>query len=207
MVVHPGRGQTPTDRQRLRTSSRRRHDRKRVYERQSNNSRRRPLLGRSQPGPCIVSPTNKSMFPCIAIFFAVAKSDARRCTCANGMLFRPYRSPNWKAHNARAASASNAIADSLPGYVLRDWACMALRTLALLAAGTRVANAPNGVRAVIRYQQRSVLSHGDANRPSPDATVVDHKSSDKIFVLAAGPACLMSRYANDLIAGAHGPVP
>ena len=123
------------------------------------------------------------------------------------MLFRPYRSPNWKAHNATAANTSNAIADFLPGYVLRDWSCMALRTLALLAIGTRVANAPDGVRAVIRYQQRSVLRHGDADGPSPDATVVDHKPGHKIFVLAAGPARLMSRYADDFISGAYRSVP
>src|SRR5579862_4833651 len=97
--------------------------------------------------------------------------------------------------------------DFLFECVLRNRAGMVLPLLALLAVGTHVANAPDGVRAVIRYQQRSILSHCDAHGPSPDATVVDHKSGDKIFVLAAGPACLMARYANDFISGAHRSVP
>ena len=84
---------------------------------------------------------------------------------------------------------------------------MVLRSFALLATGAGIADAPDGVRAIIRHQQRPVLGHGYADGPSPDVPIVDHKSGHKIFVLAAGPARLMSRHANDFISGAHRSVP
>src|ERR1700684_337431 len=71
----------------------------------------------------------------------------------------------------------------------------------------RVANAPDGIRAVIGYQQRSILSHGDTDRPSPDMPIVDYEAGEKVFVLAVGTARLVQRHANYFVSGAHRPVP
>src|SRR3984893_8855034 len=84
---------------------------------------------------------------------------------------------------------------------------MASLVRAFQVIGARIADAPDGVRAVIGYQQRSVLSHGDADRPSPHVSIVDHKSGQKIFVLATGPGCLVQRYTDHFISGAHRTVP
>ena len=78
-----------------------------------------------------------------------------------------------------------------------------LTLLSLLAAGAGIADAPDGVRAVIRYQQRPVLSHSDTDGSSPDVPIVDHKSGHKIFVFAAGPACLVQGNAYQLVSDAY----
>jgi hypothetical protein len=82
-----------------------------------------------------------------------------------------------------------------------------IATRAQLAVGVCVADEPDGVRTIIRYQQRSVLSLRDTNGPSPDVSVVDHKSCHKVFVLTVGPACVVQGYANHFISGAHRSIP
>src|ERR1700719_3892561 len=124
------------------------------------------------------------------------------------MLFKPFWSPNWKAHNPKVAIAlSNLIARLLLRCALGTVACRTVAGMVsltrVLVRSARVTDAPDGVRAVIGYQQRSVLSYGDADRPPPHVSVVDYKSGHKIFILAAGPACLVQRYADHFISGAH----
>src|ERR1700675_1300293 len=152
------------------------------------------------------------MFPCLASLRAFARSETRGCTCSNGLLFKPFRSPNWKAHNPKVAIAlTNLITRLLLRCALRTGACSTVAGMVsftrALVVSTRVADAPDGVRTVIGYQQRSVLSHGDPDRPPPHVLIVDHKSGDKIFVLAAGPGGLVQRYADHLISGAYRSVP
>src|ERR1700675_2108738 len=157
------------------------------------------------------------MFPCLANLRAFARSETRGCACPNGILFKPFRSPNWKAHNPKVAIAlTNLITRLLLRCALRTVACstLACRTVAGMVLFTRafvrsarVADAPDRIRAVVGYEQRSVLSYGDADRPAPHVSIVDHKSSHKIFILAAGPGCLVQRYADHFISGAHRPVP
>src|ERR1700685_3427853 len=120
------------------------------------------------------------------------------------MLFSPYRSPNWKAHNPSAATTQS---NSLFISALRTLACMVPLVSALLVIGGRVADAPDGVRTVIADQQRSVPGYSNANRPSPDVPVIEYKARQEIFVLAAGPVCLVQRYADHLISRTYRSVP
>src|SRR6202044_1015194 len=83
-----------------------------------------------------------------------------------------------------------------------SWLLPALRVFA-----TAVTNAPDGVRSVVGDQQRSVLSHGDADRPSPDVPVVEHKAGQEILVLTARPVCLVHRHADHFISTAYGSIP
>src|SRR5437868_14614299 len=109
------------------------------------------------------------MFPCLANLRAFARSETRGCTCPNGILFKPFRSPNWKAHNPKVAIALNTlITRLLLRCALRTAACstLACRTLAGMVPFTRafagtacIADAPDGVRAVTGYQQRPVPRH------------------------------------------------
>src|SRR5229473_4557831 len=152
------------------------------------------------------------MFPCMANLRAFARSETRGCTCPNGILFKPFRSPNWKAHNTKVATAlSNLITRLLLRCALRTVACSTVAGMVsftrAFVRSARVADAPDGVRAVIGYQQRSVMSHGDADRPPPHVSVVDYKSGQKIFILAAGPGGLVQRYADHFIPGTHRFVP
>src|SRR6266478_5950974 len=152
------------------------------------------------------------MFPCMANLRAFARSETRSCTCPKRILFKPFRSPNWKAHNPKVAIAlSTLITRLLLRCALRTVACSTVAGMVSLTRAfvrsTRVTDAPDGVRAVIGYHQRSVLSHRDADRPPPHVSVVDRKSGDKVFILAAGPGCLVQRYADHLISGAHRSVP
>src|SRR5258707_712365 len=152
------------------------------------------------------------MFPCLANLRAFARSETRGCTCSNGILFKPFRSPNWKAHNPKVAIALNTlITRLLLRCTLRTVACRTVAGMVslirALAGSARVADAPDGVRAVIGYEQRSVLSYGDADRPSPHISIVNHKSGQKIFILAAGPGCMVQRYADHFIPSTHRFVP
>src|ERR1700675_2134700 len=143
------------------------------------------------------------MFPCLANLRAFARSETRGCTCPNGILFKPFRSPNWKAHNPKVATAlTNLITRPLLRCTRHTVACstLACRTVAGMVSltrafvgSTRVTDSPDRIRPVVGYEQRSVLSYGDADRPPPHVSVVDHKSSHKIFILAAGPGCLVQR--------------
>src|SRR5271156_2294197 len=129
------------------------------------------------------------MFPCLAILSALARSEARGSTCAKGILFSPCSSPNWNAHNPTTASdieASIAIADFLIRRAGRVQGGMFFpgRVVLILASG--ITDAPDGIRAIIGYEQRSVFGYSDADRPSPRVSVVVHKSGQKIFIFAAG---------------------
>src|SRR5437660_3946062 len=152
------------------------------------------------------------MFPCLANLRAFARSETRGCTCPNGILFKPFRSPNWKAHNPKVAIALNTlITRLLLRCALRTAACSTVAGMVSLirafVGSARVADAPDGVRAVIGYQQRSVMSYSDADRPAPHVSIVDYKSGDKIFILAARSACLVERHADHFISGAHRSIP
>src|ERR1700722_16089336 len=70
-----------------------------------------------------------------------------------------------------------------------------------------VCDAPDGIRSVVRHQQRSVGCHRRSYRPPPDFAVVERKASQEILVVAAGMACLVERNANHFIARARGTVP
>src|ERR1700729_815333 len=70
-----------------------------------------------------------------------------------------------------------------------------------------VCDAPDGIRSVVRHQQRSVGRHGHSHRPPPNFAVVEHKASQEILIVAAGMACLVERNANHFIARARGTVP
>src|ERR1700730_4461299 len=107
------------------------------------------------------------MFPSLANLRAFARSETRGCTCPNGILFKPFRSPNWKAHNPKVAIApNNLMTRLLLRCALRTVACNPVACMVslirALAGSARVADSPDGVRTVIGYQQRSVLSYGDA---------------------------------------------
>src|SRR5260370_40276811 len=137
------------------------------------------------------------MFPCLANLRAFARSETKGCTSAKGILFKPFRSPNLKAHNPKVANAlSNLITRLLFRCPLRTLSCNTVAGMVSFTRASvgsaRVADAPDRVRAVIGYQQRSVLGYGDADRPSPHVSIVDHKTGDKICIFAAGPACLVN---------------
>src|SRR5260370_27378935 len=126
------------------------------------------------------------MFPCLANLRCFARSETRGCTCSNGILFKPFRSPNWKAHNPKVAIVlNNLITRLLLRCAPRTVACGTVAGMVsftrAFAGIARVADAPDGVRAVIGYQQRSVLSHGDADRPSPHGSVVAPQSGAQTF--------------------------
>src|SRR3954453_11489672 len=49
---------------------------------------------------------------------------------------------------------------------------------------------PDRPVAVLRHQQRSVLRHGDTDRPPPYLGIAHHESRDKILILAGRLAIL-----------------
>src|ERR1700749_3938385 len=109
------------------------------------------------------------MFPCLAILSALAKSEARGSTCAKGILFSPCSSPNWKAHNPTTASdivPSIAIADFLIRRVGPMQGGMFFPVRVALILTSAIDDAPDRIRAIIGYEQRSVLGDSDADRPS-----------------------------------------
>src|SRR6266481_7855211 len=124
------------------------------------------------------------------------------------MLFRPLLSPNWNAANTRTArKQSAAIRNLLVGRALFSAACMFLLAGIFLRVAARVADPPDGIRAVIGDKQRAIRGHGDADGASPDVAVVYYKPGDEVLVLAAGTAGLVHGDANHFIAGADGAVP
>ena len=80
---------------------------------------------------------------------------------------------------------------------------MASVELALHRIRAGVNNAPDGIRTVITDQHRSILSHRDPHRSSPDVPIVDHESGQEILVLAAGMTGLVQGHAYHFISGAH----
>src|ERR1700739_1744043 len=148
------------------------------------------------------------MFPCFAIFCALDRSETSGRTRENGMSFSPLRSPYWKAQSPRTASeVSSASAKFLFGCAFCRRAGMALGARAFLAAAARVTDAPDGVRSVISDQQRTVRRHCNANGPSPNVSVVHHKTGYKIFVIAAGTAGMVRGDRYPFISGAPRSVP
>ncbi len=69
-----------------------------------------------------------------------------------------------------------------------------------------VAHAPNGLRSVIRNQQRSIARHSNAYWPPPHLAVGRHESGHEIFVFPIRFAVLQ-RHPDHLIPGALGLVP
>src|SRR3954453_265916 len=90
----------------------------------------------------------------------------------------------------------------------REIRCRPLRSreprAALLA---HVADAPDGLAAVVGDQQRAVARDGDAHRPPPHAAVARGEAGEKILVLAAGSILPVQRHPDHLVAGALGAVP
>src|SRR3989441_1850737 len=69
-----------------------------------------------------------------------------------------------------------------------------------------VADTPNGIGAVIRHHQRTVLGDSDSNGSAPDPPLRRHETGEKVLVF---PACaaVLQRHANYLVPCAHSPVP
>src|SRR5579863_2719555 len=53
-----------------------------------------------------------------------------------------------------------------------------------------VADSPDGIRSVVGHEQRSVLAHGHAYRPSPYLVVSDGEAGQKVLVFTGGMAVL-----------------
>src|SRR5580704_14522737 len=124
------------------------------------------------------------------------------------MLFRPLLSPNWNAANSRTAKRqSEATRNILVGRALGGIACMFPLACAFLRVAARIADAPDGIRSVIGYEERSIGSNGDADWASPDVAVVHHEPGDEIFVLATGAAGLVHGHTDHFVTGADGAVP
>src|SRR6266702_7087475 len=70
----------------------------------------------------------------------------------------------------------------------------------------RMRDPPYRAVAVFGEDERAVLHLGDADRAAPDRGIIDHEADDEILVLAGGHAVLHDP-ADDLVAGALGPVP
>src|SRR2546430_1950146 len=82
------------------------------------------------------------------------------------------------------------------------------RSLALWRLSfSRVADAPNGVGAVVSDKQRAVGRDSKANRASPHVFVVDDESSHEVLVFAGGMSGLMQGNANKFVAHANRPIP
>src|SRR5712692_1061061 len=69
-----------------------------------------------------------------------------------------------------------------------------------------VADTPNGIGAVIRHHQRTLLGDSDSNGSAPDLPLRRHETGEKVLVF---PACaaVLQRHANYFVPCAHGPVP
>src|SRR5271167_357194 len=70
-----------------------------------------------------------------------------------------------------------------------------------------VADSPDGLRAVIGYEQRAILGDGDAHGPSPNVAIIHDESCHEIFIFAGSVAGLMQGHANDFIAHANRAIP
>src|SRR5205807_6680475 len=69
-----------------------------------------------------------------------------------------------------------------------------------------VADTPNGIGAVIRHHQRTVLSDGDSNGSAPDLPLRRHETGEKVLVFSAC-STVLQWHANYLVPCAHSPVP
>jgi len=70
-----------------------------------------------------------------------------------------------------------------------------------------VADSPDGVGAVVAYQQGAVGGYGGADGAAPDVAVGEDEAGEEILILAGGVAGLVQRNANDFVSGANGFVP
>src|ERR1700724_1836804 len=105
-----------------------------------------------------------------------------------------------------ASKPAGASSHFLSRSALRAGAGMFLAGGAFLGGGASVHDAPDGVGAVVGYQQRAVGGYGDADRPAPHVSVVDGKAGDEVFVLATGAIGLVQRYADHFVSGADGAI-
>ncbi len=55
----------------------------------------------------------------------------------------------------------------------------------------RIGHPPDGVRAVVGDQQRSILGHGDAHRTAPHLAVGKHEAGEEVFIFSRGLAAAM----------------
>src|SRR5690348_3049561 len=69
-----------------------------------------------------------------------------------------------------------------------------------------VGNAPNGAVAVFRDQEGSIMGHGYAHRPAPNALIIDDKARHEVIVFTRRDAVVQS-HANDFVTGARGAIP
>src|SRR5205823_5189626 len=70
-----------------------------------------------------------------------------------------------------------------------------------------VADAPNGIRAIVSDKQRTVGRDSHADWTSPDVLVVDDETSHEILVFANRVSGLMQGNANKFVAYADRPIP
>jgi hypothetical protein len=49
-----------------------------------------------------------------------------------------------------------------------------------------IAHSPNRFGTVIAYKERSIISHADSNRTSPDMAIRGDKAGKKVLVVAKG---------------------
>ena len=68
---------------------------------------------------------------------------------------------------------------------------------------SRVADAPDGFRAVISDQQRAILPDGDAHGAPPHVAVIHDESRHEILILSGGVTSLMQWHSNELITYAN----
>src|SRR6266436_3077546 len=69
-----------------------------------------------------------------------------------------------------------------------------------------VCDPPDRAVAVLRNEERTVMRDGEPNGPSPHLLVADDKPGDEVLIFASGHT-IPKTDANDLVAGAFGPVP
>ncbi len=71
---------------------------------------------------------------------------------------------------------------------------------------SRVAHPPDGVRAVVGDQQRSIFGHGDADRPTPHLAAGENEAGEEVFIFSCSLAALHGK-GDHFIAAARIPVP